>query len=167
MKKIMLSLAAMVSLTVAIAQNNLTKTPGFAVQFTLNDFKTPLSLRAGGVAAAVRDEDWKKVKEMSPGIALSYLQGLSENIDLQATLSGSFSNVPVPGKTVNSNRYLLLDVSASANVKLLNDNHFFTPFISLGVGATKYQGYFSASIPAGVGLQFKLGPESFMLINSQ
>ena len=163
----MLSLAAMVSLTVAIAQNNLTKTPGFAVQFTLNDFNTPVSLRAGGVAAAVRDEDWKKVKEMSAGIALSYLQGLSENIDLQATLSGSFSNVPVPGKPVNSNRFLLLEAAANANVKLLNDNHFLTPFLSLGVGATQYKGYFSAFIPAGVGLQFKLGPESFMLINSQ
>jgi len=167
MKKLMLSLAAMVSLTVATAQNDLKKTSGFAVQFTLNDFKTPISLRSGGAAAAIGDEDWKNVKEMSPGIALSYLQGLSDHIDFAGTLSGSFSNVPVPNKPVNSNRYLLLEAAATANLKLLTDDYFFTPFLTLGAGASKFRGYFSAFIPVGVGLQFNLGPESFLLINSQ
>ena len=167
MKKIMLSLVAMAAFTAAIAQNDLTKTPGFAVQFTLNDFKTPASLRSGGIAAAVKAEDWSKIKEMSPGIALSYLQGLSENIDFQGTLSASFSSVPVAGKPVNSNRYLLLDLAATANLKLLNDDYFVTPFLTLGAGVSKYKGYFSAFVPAGVGLQFKLGPESLLLVNSQ
>ncbi|MEX0635269.1 MAG: hypothetical protein WD135_00770, partial [Ferruginibacter sp.] len=167
MKKIMLFLAAMVCFTLAIAQNNFKKTAGFAVQFTLNDFKTPQSLRSGGVAAAIKDEDWKTMKEMSPGIALSYLQGLSDHVDFAGTLSGSFSNVPVPNKPVNSNRYLLLEAAATANLKLLTDDYFFTPFLTLGVGATKFRNYFSAFMPIGAGLQFKLGPESFLLINSQ
>ena len=104
---------------------------------------------------------------MAPGIALSYLQGLSENIDFQGTLSASFSSVPVLDRPVNSNRYLLLDAAATANLKLLNDNYFVTPFVTLGAGVSKYKGYFSAFVPAGAGLQFKLGPESFMMINTQ
>ena len=163
----MLSLVAMAAFTAAIAQNDVKKTPGFALQFTLNDFKTPVSLRAGGVAAAVRSEEWKNAKEMSSGVALSYIQGLNDHVDFVASLAGSISEVEVPNKRSNGNRFFLLEASATANVKLLTDDYCFTPFITLGAGATKYKSYFSAFIPVGLGLQFKLGSESFIMVNSQ
>jgi outer membrane protein OmpA-like peptidoglycan-associated protein len=104
---------------------------------------------------------------MYAGIAVSYLQGLNNNLDFVGTLSGSFVNYPITGKTISNNPSLLLEGAATVNLKLLSDNYYINPFITAGVGASKYKGYYGAFMPFGLGVQVKLADEIFLLWNSQ
>jgi outer membrane protein OmpA-like peptidoglycan-associated protein len=50
---------------------------------------------------------------------------------------------------------------------MLSDKYWLSPYLSAGVGATKYKSTFGAFLPAGVGLQLNFFDEAFLLINSQ
>ena len=167
MKKIMLSLAAIITCTLAIAQTDYKKSPTLGIHFVANDFKTPATLRNSSLATVIRNGDWKKINKMSTGLGISYMQGFSEHVDFAATLSGLFVDYPVPNRASNGNENLLLEAAATANVKLLTDQYWFNPFFTVGVGAAKYKGYYSAFVPAGVGIQVKVVSNTFLLLNSQ
>ena len=160
-------MAAMMVCIIAIAQNDYKKSPSFAIHFIANDFQTATDLRTSSLNKVLNDGDWKKISRMGTGAALSYLQGFTNNIDFAATLSGSFVDYPVPVRGRQGNQNLLLEAAATANVKLLTDKYFVNPFLTFGVGASTYQGYFGAFLPTGVGIQVKLAPNAFFLLNSQ
>ena len=63
-----------------------------------------------GLADVIKDKQWHKTKRMKSGLALNYLQGLCDHVDLSATLAGSFVNYPVPNKTSDGDNYFLLEV---------------------------------------------------------
>jgi outer membrane protein OmpA-like peptidoglycan-associated protein len=109
---------------------------------------------------------WSKVGDMAPGIGLNYFQGLTDHIDIQGSLGGSFTKYPfsfnsgIPASTQNK---FLVELAAAANIKLLTDQHTIVPYIHLGVGASMYAGtYFAAYAPTGAGLQFKLTEGTFL-----
>ena len=87
---------------------------------------------------------------MSAGLGISYLKGLSNNLDFVGNLSGAFVRYPVPGKATDNNPSLLLEGTATANLKLVSDNYWVSPFLTLGAGASKYKGYYGAFIPCGI-----------------
>ena len=167
MKKILFSILALLTLISSFAQSDYKKRPSLGVNFILNDFKTASSLRTTSLASVIRLKDWKKTQNMAPGLAINYLQGLTNNIDFEAGISGSFLDYPVPGKALTGTSNLLLEGVATANLKLLSDKYFFTPYLTAGVGVAKYKGYYSAIAPIGVGLQVNLFDEAFLLISSQ
>ena len=167
MKKIILSFLAFGLLINSFAQSDYKKLPSLGVHFFFADFKTAADLRKGGLANVIKDKNWSKTSRMSPGLALSYLQGISNNVDFITTASGAFIDYPIPDKPATGSSKFLLDVTAVANIKLTTDKHAVSPYLSLGVGASKYGGYFGAFIPTGVGLQFNIFDEAFLLINSQ
>lgn len=167
MKRILLSFFALVSLTNTYAQNEYKKPASLGVHFFFNDFTTASEIRTSSLVDVLKADNWYKTSRMSPGLALSYIQGLSNHADFAATLSGSFVDYPVPGKPAFLTKDLLLELAVTANLKLTSDKYAVSPFLTLGAGASKYKGYYGAFIPAGLGLQFNLWDEAFLLINSQ
>jgi outer membrane protein OmpA-like peptidoglycan-associated protein len=83
------------------------------------------------------------------------------------TLSGSFLDYPISGKPSRVDPLLLLEGIAAVNLKLLSDKHAVNPFLTAGIGASKYGGYYAAFMPFGVGTQVKIVDEVFFMINSQ
>jgi outer membrane protein OmpA-like peptidoglycan-associated protein len=167
MKKFMLSLLSMIFCTIAIAQNDYKKSPAIGVHFVLNDFKTAAELRSTSLSEVLRAKQWSKTKRMVSGLGFSYIQGMSNHLDFAATLTGSFLDYPVPNKVSDGQQNLLLEAAATANLKLLTDKYWFNPFLTLGVGASKYRGYFGAFLPLGAGIQLKLLDDTYVLVNSQ
>jgi len=167
MKKIILSFLALGSLVNSFAQSEYKKLPSLGIHFFFNDFQTAADLRKNGLAGVIRDKNWTKTSRMQPGLAISFMQGLSNNVDFTATASGVFVDYPIPDKALTGSAKFLLDVTAVGNLKLTSDKYWVSPYLTLGVGAAKYQGYFSAFIPTGVGLQFNIFDEAFLLLNSQ
>ena len=167
MKKITLSLLAIGLLLNVFAQDEYKKSPSFGVHFFFNDFQTAQELRSNGLPSVISSKNWKNTKRMVAGLAASYSKGVTNNIDFITTASGSFLEYPVPNKTGNGITSFLLDVTAVANLKLLSDKYFFTPYLSLGAGASKYGGYYGAFIPTGVGFQVNIFDEAFLMVNSQ
>jgi OOP family OmpA-OmpF porin len=166
MKKILLVLMGLGLMVSSFAQGEYKKRPSFGIHFILNDFKTAQSIRSNGLANTLNTKVWHKTNTMTAGMAVSYFQGLNNNLDFVGSLSGSFLRYP-NAKVIAPEPLLLLEGTATANLKLLSDKYIFNPFITAGIGASKFGGYYSAFLPIGVGAQVKIVDEVFMMINSQ
>ena len=143
------------------------KRQALGVSFFLNDFKTAAEIRSNGLVSVLKANDIFKTSRMDAGMAINYLSGLSEHVDFIGTLGGSFVSYPNSNIPFSSSTSLLSEATASLNLKLLTDKYYVTPYIDLGVGASKFKKYYGAFLPVGLGLQVNIADEAFVLINSQ
>ncbi|MBI2283150.1 MAG: OmpA family protein [Bacteroidetes bacterium] len=172
MKKFLFSLIA-VGLSVASFAQPATisykKRPTLSVNFLLKDMKTADLIDHSSLASVLNNGQWTNIRDMSPGLGLSYFQGLTEHIDFMGTLGGSYVKYPFSyksGVVSPANTRFLLEASANLNFKLLTDKYFMVPYFSLGLGASMYAGtYYAAYMPTALGLQFNLGENTF--VNTQ
>ncbi|MFX9058207.1 hypothetical protein ABTN75_20490, partial [Acinetobacter baumannii] len=71
---------------------------------------------------------------MTPGMSVSYFQGLSDHVDFMANLHGDFINYPFYNGTKVGTDKFQLESDANVNLKLLTDKYFLVPYLSGGVG---------------------------------
>jgi OmpA-OmpF porin, OOP family len=167
-KSVLLALVALITVS-AFAQSGLKKRPSLAIHFGLTDYKSGFDVRNNSLSTVINNKQLFKFNRMDPGLSISYLEGLTDYVDLAGTLTGTFVKHPTSDavKNFNGNDELLLEAAATANLKLLPDNYAVSPFLTLGVGASKWKGYYSAFAPIGVGLQVRVAEGTFMLLNNQ
>ena len=172
MKKIILGLLSLCSVLFSFSQTVVPTTSYkkgqlLGVHFTLHDFQTAADLKEDGLSQVLEDKQWYKTSRMSPGLALSYTKGLTENIDFMGRLGGALLAYPIPGKPVAKNDKLLLEADANINLKLLSDKYWVSPYLSAGFGASSWGGYFGAYIPTGLGLQVNFFDETYLFLQAQ
>ncbi|HEU4574381.1 MAG TPA: OmpA family protein [Chitinophagaceae bacterium] len=165
MKKILIvCLCVYFALSSATAQKGAYIRPsGFGFSFVLNDYATPQRIRNGSITQVFRDKKWAKLKEMGPGIAVNYYRGITNHLDIAATLAASSADVP----DVPAHDDLLLEGDVSAQLKMMTDNYYVQPYLSAGIGGSKYGGYYGAFIPLGMGLKINVSSETSVIINTQ
>ncbi len=167
MKKFICSLMA-IGLIVANAQNNdYKKRPTLLINFTTFDFKSAQAIRSTSLSTVLTEKRWSKVTDMGIGFGISYLKGLSDHVDLMASMNGAFVKYPFREKLPYTNDALLMEADAVANVKLLTDKHIVVPYLSAGVGVSKYATVWGAYIPVGAGIQVRLMEETYFITNFQ
>ena len=168
MKKLFTSLLVICLFTGnGFAQNKYVRPKALGVSFVMNDFKTAQRIKTGSLETVLREKTWAKLDEMSPGLALSYFQGLSSHIDFAGTLISSYVAYPVPNKPAGTTDGLLLEADASLNLKLLSDRYWVSPYLSVGVGASKYKNYYGAIMPLGAGIKVNFFDEAAVFFNTQ
>src|SRR6266498_530485 len=116
MKKLLASVLAFYSLlTAASGQIQAPiRQSAIGISFTLTDFVTADRIRSTSLAKVFIDKNIAKIREMSPGISISYFKGLKPRIDFAATLNGVFLEYPFRGRpSVGSNTFLM-EADASA-----------------------------------------------------
>ncbi|HUR10916.1 MAG TPA: hypothetical protein VM012_06080 [Flavitalea sp.] len=141
--------------------------PTLAIHFFLNDFKGAANVRSSSLSTAIRTHQFGKLKDMTPGLAVNYIQGLSEHFDLTTSLGGSFLDYPFRNRGPFNKDAFLLEGDFSVRAKMVNNNYWISPYLQVGVGASKYKGYFGGFLPAGAGIQINIFEEAFILINTQ
>lgn len=161
-----LTVLLLTAATITFGQDDHKKAPSLGVHFFANDFETAAELRKSGLSEVIRNKQFAKTRRLNPGLAVSYMQGVTSNIDFITTLSGSIVDYAVPGRGSDGEKQLFLEAVAAANVKLLSDRNFLTPYITAGVGAFRYKKSFGAFIPIGLGLQAKVKQDVFVLLSS-
>jgi outer membrane protein OmpA-like peptidoglycan-associated protein len=167
MKKILFFTVVLGLSAISFAQTtSYKKTSSLGVNFFLQDFKTPAIINSGSLSGALLNNSWAKVKDMSSGLSVQYMNGITEHIDFSTSLGGTFVNYPfraASGMTPLGTNKLLLELDASVNIKLLTDKYFLVPYLNAGIGASMYGGsYFAAFMPIGGGLQMNLGEGAFI-----
>ncbi|HRQ50910.1 MAG TPA: hypothetical protein PLR74_10270, partial [Agriterribacter sp.] len=172
MRKLLLSLWAVCILGTAFSQENAIKNPykkkpAFGFAFTFHDFQTAQDLKNTSLSQVLKDKQWYKTGRMSPGLALSYFQGLSDHFDFMARLGGTFTSYPVPDKPQSGNDKLLAELDANINAKLLSDRYWVTPYLTAGIGGSQWNGYWGAYVPLGLGVQVNLLDQAFINFNAQ
>ena len=128
-----------------------------SVHYTLHDFQTAADMKANGLSQVLLDKQWYKTGHMKGGFAISDTRGLTPNIDLMYRLGISSMEYPVPDKNVVDKKKLYLESDINLNFKLLTDNYMFSPYISIGAGASQWNGYYGAYAPVGLGIQGHFG----------
>jgi OOP family OmpA-OmpF porin len=147
------------------------KKPSLAIHFLFDDFNTSDYLHGHPFNESINHGQFANIKNMRPGLAASYLQGLSNHIDFSASLAFSSLDYPARNGTGNSlgngSKNILFETDVSVIAKILTDCHRISPLVQLGVGFSAYSVYYGAFIPVGVGLQFRITHEAFVLFNTQ
>jgi len=169
MNKIIYSLLTLMFLhQLSFAQgNNKPQRSTFAVSYIYNDFKSAAAVRANNIGNVMKNGQFGKLRNMAPGLSLTYIKGLTKYHDVVTSLTGSFVDYPIPGKPAFGRDFLLLEADVSVRGKIISNNAAVSPYLQGGVGVSKYKGYFGGYIPVGMGLQVNLFQEAYMLINAQ
>jgi len=143
------------------------QSPTFGVHFFFADFHSARVIRTTSLSSAISRKEFGKIKEMAPGLALNYVKGLTPTFDFSAMFGGSFLDYPKEKGGNLAENGLLLELDASIRGKMFTNKYWVSPYVQLGVGVSKFKGYWGAYIPAGVGLQLNLFDEAFLMVNSQ
>jgi len=171
MKKFLFSLILIGLSTASFAQTPVSykKRPSLGISFFMNDMFTADRISKTSLSSVLSNNKWAKISEMTPGLAIQYFEGLTENIDFMGSLGGNFTKYPFypkSGVSSSSNDKFLLEADANINIKLLTDKYVVVPYITLGVGASMYGGtYFAAQGNTGLGLQINIGEGTFINTN--
>ena len=166
MKKILAALVALYLLVpVSYGQQDYIRPKAIGISFFLNDFVTANRVRSTSISQVINNKRWAKIREMSPGISISYFKGLTNHIDFAGTLGGSFINYPLSNRTFTEDKFLL-EANASVNLKMTTEKYWVQPYLSLGVGAHKYGPLYGAFIPFGLGLKVNFFDEAHLFILS-
>src|SRR5688572_13005555 len=110
-KNLVIVLSLLITAVSGFSQSeNVVKQPSLGLHFVLNDFKTAGAIRSSSLNAVLREKRNAKIKEMSPGLALTYLKGINTHVDFSTTLSGSFVQYPFEnGITPSGDESFLLE----------------------------------------------------------
>jgi OOP family OmpA-OmpF porin len=168
MKKMLAVLVALtIFITSGFGQDDEIRPAAIGISFFLNDFATAQRIRTTSLSQVLSTDKWAKAKEMSPGIAVTYFKGIKPRVDFAGTLAGSFVRYPMAKHNFFSDRFLL-EGDASANLKLVSEKYWVTPYVNVGVGGHMYGGkYFGAFIPLGVGLKINFFDDAHLFVASQ
>jgi OOP family OmpA-OmpF porin len=135
----------LLSLSIASAQNkNTIQQSALGVHFFINDFNN-------------RDSQ----NTIKPGLAISFMTGISPHIDFVTMLAGSFPETSI------QNNHLLLESDASLRYKIFPNKYWISPYFQAGIGVSKYGDSYKLLLPTGIGFQIKLFEEAYLISNAQ
>lgn len=168
MKKFML----MCSSIFFVVSNAAAQTPSYSrptsigISFLFFDYETPDRMRSSSFRQVLKNGDWANLNEMSPGLAITYFKGLHPNIDFASTLSGAFADNALPGETNTENGFVA-EVDATLQLNLLSNRYMVTPYLTAGVGTSKFMDYYGAFMPLGGGIKVNFFDEAALFINGK
>jgi len=164
MKGTILCLLALGFFFNVIAQKDYVRKPSLGIGVFYYDFQTASAIKTQGLANVLNNHEWSKLGSLKPGIALSYNKGVNAHLDFNLTASAANS---ILDSSLSSTESLLVELAATANLKLLTDKYFVSPYLTAGAGASVFGAYYGAFIPLGVGLQFNIFDEAYVTLNTQ
>ncbi|MFL5773273.1 MAG: OmpA family protein [Flavisolibacter sp.] len=150
-----------------LAQDGYVRKKSIGVSFILDDFTSAQKIRSTSLDKVLREKQFAKFNQMSPGLGLSFINNLNRNIDFNGTFAFSFVNYPFPKKPPYSTDALLIEADASGDFKLFPDTYWVSPYVSAGLGASAYKNHFGAFIPVGAGFKINFYDEASLNLSAQ
>jgi OOP family OmpA-OmpF porin len=103
-------------------------------------------------------------EKYDPGFSAIYWKGLGKVIDFSIRYNGFFTDYARGAQDV-TNAYTN-EFEASLHLRPVSDDHVFSPFLTAGGGVGNYGDRWAVYTPVGAGLQFKLGPEDYIMLQA-
>jgi outer membrane protein OmpA-like peptidoglycan-associated protein len=169
MKKVLAVLLVLFTFTSSsFGQNTEIRPAAIGVSFFLNDFRTANLIRTTSLSNVFRNKQWSKVRDMSPGLALSYFKGIGKHVDFAGNLGGSYLKYPFPERQLSTDDQFLLQADATVNLKMFTEKYWVQPYLVAGIGGHMYNGtYFGAYLPVGVGVKINFFDDAQIFITNQ
>ena len=151
MKKYFVVLALLIAFAGNAQQDQWIKEPSLGFSMFLKDF-TSVSPRS--------------VEKMPVGMGAIYANGLTPHFDFFGGLYGSSLKYPFSNAVSLNTTNFLLEGDAQIHYKFFTDKHTVVPYLSTGAGLSLYAGEnFGMYYPLGGGIQFKVSPKTFVLLD--
>jgi len=141
--------------------------PAIGVHFLLNDFTTPQRLRSSSLSRVLQDKQLAKLSEMYPGIGITYYKGLLNHIDFAGSFNASFAKMQIDDNNGSTDNNLLIEVATAVNFKILTDRYVVDPYVTAGIGVSRYKSYYGAFMPLGIGIKINIFNEAAIILSSQ
>src|ERR1700692_3939888 len=106
MKKILLSLFSIALATTVLAQDTYKKAPTLGINVSMADFQMASDIRKNGLSYIIANKQILLSKNLNPGIAVSYMQGISTHVDFLGTLGGYWIRYPFTNQATSFNTNL-------------------------------------------------------------
>lgn len=144
-----------------------TKPSLIGFHFSLVDYNSPTLIKQSSLSKVFDQGDIFKPSKQSTAITVSYWKGLNRNIDFSAKVNGIFYDYALNSRGEQKNNEFGSELEGALNIRPYGDNHLFTPFLTAGVGGGYYTDKFGGYIPVGIGFQFNIRSQVYLLLQSQ
>ena len=137
---------------------------GFSFGFA--DFITPARIYESTIHEGL-NHGWANVGQtMNPAFMIHYHKGLSTNLDFYASYMGSFTS-KLSDKFPDPSTTFFHSIDVGIKPKMFTDKAVFNPYLILGLSALNYKSTFGAQLPWGVGFQFNINDELYLISEAQ
>jgi outer membrane protein OmpA-like peptidoglycan-associated protein len=177
MKKILFSLIVLAFAGNVSAQTDANvKKPSLALKVSAFDFTTARAIQVNTLGAVLSNKSWEKLSNSTKSIGIQYFKGITSKMDFMVNLDLASLSYPYYASSgikttwgsasgaTSKGFYAAAD--AGLNFKILTDDHKVVPYLSAGIGVSKFASNYMAYAPVGAGIQIKANHGSFINILS-
>ena len=177
MKKILFSLIVLAFAGNISAQTNANvKKPSLALKISAFDFTTARAIQVNTLGAVLSNKSWEKLSNSTKSIGVQYFKGITPKMDFMVNLDLASLSYPYYASsgikttwgsaTGATSKGFYAAADAGLNFKIVSDDHKVVPYLSAGIGISKFATNFMAYAPVGAGIQIKANHGSFINILS-
>jgi len=157
--------------TVLFAQNNASpvKPQLLGLHLSLVDYNSPALIKKTSLKEVLSKGDIFNPGKQSPAVTLSYWKGLNKNLDFGGKLNGisyDYRRHTDPLRRKYEHEFGA-ELEGTLNFHPVSDAHFFSPLITVGIGAGYYTNKVGGYIPLGLGWQFNFKNKVYIFLQNQ
>lgn len=160
-------LGGMLQVNAQEANTAVIKPATFGFGISLFDFTTASRIRQSSLSSVINNKQGAKLEDFAPGANFTYSKGLLPKVDFAATLSFASGSVILQNSPERTRKGGMVAADASIHLKLLTEDFAVVPYLSGGLGATVFKGFYGAMMPLGTGLRFRITEDASLNLQTQ
>ena len=135
--------------------------------YALVDYNSPTEIDTTSLSSVFKKGDIFKPLKQSSALSISYWKGLNKFIDFSGRFNGIFYDYALHNSGESFTNEFGAELEGALNFHPVSDAHFFTPFLTAGIGGGYYTNKFGGYVPLGLGFQFNIRSQVYFLLQTQ
>ena len=139
----------------------------FGFHYGFVDYNSPNEIDSTSLSKVFKKGDIYNPVKLSSAISFSYWKGLNKLIDFSGKANGIFYDYALHNSGESFTNEFGAELEGALNFHPVSDAHFFTPFLTAGIGGGYYTNKFGGYVPLGIGFQFNIRSQVYFLLQTQ
>jgi OOP family OmpA-OmpF porin len=135
--------------------------------YALVDYNSPNQIDTTSLKQVFKKGDIFNPTKQSSALTISYWRGLNKYIDFSGKFNGIFYDYALNNSGQSYSNEFGAELEGALNFHPISDDHFFTPFLTAGIGGGYYTNKYGGYVPLGLGFQFNIKSQVYFLLQTQ